>query len=117
MRIALHSTLREGRELDYERAHRVVRPDLLALLQRAGISEWVIWRSGRELFHLVECDDFEAALEIIGRDPADVRWQRAMADYVETFSTNPDGAAGMGLREVWALTDQARAAANQDEEG
>jgi L-rhamnose mutarotase len=109
MRIALHGTLREGREVEYERAHRVVPPDLLALFHRAGIEDWVIWRSGREVFHLVECDDFEAAVKVIEQDPADQAWQRAMADYVERFAANADGAAGMGLTRIWAMSEQDQA--------
>jgi L-rhamnose mutarotase len=116
MRIALHGTLREGRELDYERAHRVVPPDLLALFHRAGIEDWVIWRSGREVFHLVECVDFEAALAVIQGDPADRTWQEAMAEYVERFAANPHGAAGVGLARIWAMSDQDRPTETPDRE-
>jgi L-rhamnose mutarotase len=114
MRVALHGTLREGRELDYERAHRVVPAELLALLQRAGIDEWVTWRSGREVFHLVESDDFEAAIEIITRDPIDERWQAVMDEFVESFASNPEGEAGVGLRPVWSLRDQVEATREDD---
>jgi L-rhamnose mutarotase len=110
MRVALHSFLHDGRELDYEAAHQQVPAELLASLQRVGIREWIIWRSGNSLFHLVECDDFDAAIRQLADDPVDQRWQRVMSSYVEGFAQNPAGAAGMALRQVWTLSEQASAA-------
>ncbi|HEX6686839.1 MAG TPA: L-rhamnose mutarotase [Candidatus Limnocylindrales bacterium] len=107
MWIALHSLLRDGQELGYEAAHERIPDDLLASLQRVGIREWRIWRSGGNLFHLVDCDDFEAALRQLADDPADKRWQEEMAAFVERFAENPDGVAQMALRHVWTLSEQA----------
>ena len=107
MRVTLHSLLREGREVDYEVAHRRVPDDLLAALRRVGIREWAIWRSGTNLFHVVDCDDFEAALRQLADDPVDQRWQETMSAFVEGFARNPDGTAGMALRHVWTLSEQA----------
>ena len=56
--------------------------------------DWTIWRSGRDLFHLVECDDFDAAVKQLATDPVDQRWQQHMSRFVESFAENPDGAAG-----------------------
>ncbi|MFI1166293.1 L-rhamnose mutarotase [Streptomyces sp. NPDC020801] len=106
MRIALHSRLHEGRELAYEAEHRAVPEELLAALRRAGISEWAIWRSGSDLFHVVECADFGAAMRELQEDPANQRWQETMKAYVASFAENPGGAADLGLRQVWTLTDQ-----------
>jgi L-rhamnose mutarotase len=107
MRIALHSVLHDGAELGYEQAHRVVPDDLLAALRRAGIRDWAIWRDGRDLFHVVDCDDFDAAQRALADDPVNQRWQETMAAYVARFTENPEGAAGMGLRHVWTLREQA----------
>ncbi|MEW9516123.1 L-rhamnose mutarotase [Streptomyces tubercidicus] len=107
MRIALHSRLHEGRELAYEAAHRTVPADLLAALQQVGITEWVIWRSGQDLFHVVECADFDAAMRELTDREVNQRWQEAMKAYVASFAQNPEGAAGLGLRHVWTLSEQA----------
>ncbi len=107
MRVALHSVLREGQEEAYEREHATVWPDLLAALQRVGIREWTIWRSGRHLFHVVDADDFDRAMAELQHDPVNERWQAHMAAFVDHFEADPDGAAGMGLRHVWTLTEQA----------
>lgn len=107
MRIALHSFLHPGQELGYEQAHQTIPDDLLAALQRAGIRDWAIWRDGQDLFHLVDCDDFDAAQRALAGDPVNQRWQQTMSAYVARFAENPDGAAGMGLRHVWTLSEQA----------
>lgn len=106
MKIALHSVLRDGKEEAYEREHATVWPDLLQVLQRAGIRDWVIWRSGRHLFHLVDADDFAAAMAQLADDPVNRRWQEHMASFVDHFEENPHGTGGLGLRHVWTLTAQ-----------
>jgi hypothetical protein len=60
--VALHSVLKPGREADYDLLHQQIPDDLLEAHRRAGITDWSIWRGGRDLFHLVERDDFPAAL-------------------------------------------------------
>jgi L-rhamnose mutarotase len=107
VRIALHSRLQDGQELAYEDAHRTIPDDLVAAFREVGITDWTIWRSGRDLFHLVDCADFEAALRRLAGDPADQRWQQTMRAYVAGFAEHPEGVAGMGLRHVWSLSGQA----------
>jgi L-rhamnose mutarotase len=108
MTAALHSVLREGQEEAYDREHARIWPDVLAALREAGIRDWTIWRSGRHLFHLVETDDFAAAMTALAGNPADQRWQQHMAAYVDHFESHPDGEAGRALRRVWRLRDQER---------
>lgn len=105
MKLALHSVLREGQETAYEREHATVPDDLLAALERAGVRDWTIWRSGRHLFHLVDADDFARALAILAEDPADQEWQRHMADFVDHFEPGADGPTG-ALGQVWNLREQ-----------
>lgn len=112
--IALHSRLIEGTETAYETEHATVWPELITAMQRAGITDWRIWRSGRDLFHLVDCDDFDAALKQLATDPDDQRWQRHMSRFVEEFAENPDGAGGRGLRHIWSLSEQLAAEPRPD---
>ncbi|MBE1532028.1 L-rhamnose mutarotase [Actinomadura algeriensis] len=105
MRVALHSVLREGREDDYEREHATVPDDLLAALRRAGIRDWTIWRSGRHLFHLVDADDFAAALGVLADDPADRAWQEHMGTFVDRFEPGEDDRTN-ALAKVWNLREQ-----------
>jgi L-rhamnose mutarotase len=106
MRVALHSVLRDGHESDYERDHVVIPEDLVASFSRLGIHDWTIWRSGRDLFHLVDCDDFAAAMTVLDDDPANHRWQAFIGQHVDRFVGGDDGAEGMVLGEVWRLRSQ-----------
>src|SRR5690625_6716652 len=58
--IALHTRIAEGREADYVREHRQIPDDLDPALRRAGVRSWRIWRDGRDLFHLLEVEDYRA---------------------------------------------------------
>jgi L-rhamnose mutarotase len=98
--VALHSLLRPGCEEDYDAAHARIPDDLLEAHRRVGIHDWSIWRCGRDLFHLVECDDLEDSLRKLDRDPANERWQAFIGDYVERFDPMP-------LTLAWRMRDQA----------
>ncbi|MDL9977803.1 L-rhamnose mutarotase [Microbacterium sp. ASV49] len=103
MRVALHSILREGHEVAYEEDHAAIPDDLVAAFARLDIHDWTIWRSGRHLFHLVDCDDFTAAIVALGTDPANEDWQRVIGRHVERFVDPPEG---VGMPQVWSLTRQ-----------
>ncbi|MCQ8827832.1 L-rhamnose mutarotase [Streptomyces malaysiensis] len=112
MRVALHSVLKEGQESGYEQAHATVPEDLPAALRRAGITDWRIWRSGGHLFHLVDCEDFAAAMAALDEDPANQRWQEFIGAYVDHFEDtggSPAESERMALGEVWQLSAQAKA--------
>lgn len=106
MRVALHSVLRDGEEDGYETAHQRIPDDLDAAFRRVGIGDWTIWRSGQHLFHVVECDDFAAAMAALDDDPANRRWQEFINRYVDHFETTGETAVDMALRQVWQLRRQ-----------
>jgi len=106
MRIALHSILVAGAVDDYRTEHARVPDELAALFERAGIHDWTIWRSGDRLFHLVDCDDWDQAMQVVKGDPADDRWQAHIGRFVTGFR-GPDGEdAYAPLDEVWSLARQ-----------
>jgi L-rhamnose mutarotase len=100
-RIALHTRLKPGREADYERVHAVIPADLDVALREAGVRSWEIWRDGRELFHLVEVDDYQAMRRKLADHPANVPWQARMAELLEV----QDDYSGddLGIVKVWQL--------------
>jgi L-rhamnose mutarotase len=55
--VALHTRVRADRIAVYEQAHTEVPAELTAAIRAAGVSEWTIWRSGTDLFHVIECAD------------------------------------------------------------
>lgn len=106
MQVALHTTLHPGHEEGYLRDHETIPADLVATFARLGIHDWKIWRSGRDLFHLVECDDFAAAMEALKTDPADQKWQAFINTHVAGMVTFGDGVAGYPMPQVWTLGGQ-----------
>lgn len=106
MRIALHSEIREGAVDDYRTAHERIPDALAETFARIGIREWTIWRSGHRLFHLVECEDWDAAVAALADDPADHAWQADIGRFVELFR-DAGGAEGTApLELVWDLAAQ-----------
>lgn len=79
MQVGLHTRLKPGVEERYEEYHRAVWPEVLAAIRRAGITKYVIFRDGLDLFHYVECDDYDRAIADLAQDPVNIRWQAVMA--------------------------------------
>jgi L-rhamnose mutarotase len=81
--VGLRTRLRPGAEERYDELHRAVWPDVLAAIERVGIRRWLIFRDRLDLFHYVECDDYEAAIAALADDPVNVRWQAEVAPLME----------------------------------
>ena len=79
MQVGLHTRLKPGVEERYEEYHRTVWPEVLAAIRRVGITRYLIFRDGTDLFHYIECDDYDRAIAELARDPVNVRWQQEMA--------------------------------------
>ena len=103
MRYAFHSLLRAGHEEAYERDHRVIPDDLAATFARIGVRSWSIWRSGVDLFHFVEIDDYDAAMAALADDEANAAWQAFIGKHVDHFALI-DGDQRLPL--VWDLKAQ-----------
>jgi L-rhamnose mutarotase len=103
MKVALHTRVRADRIEAYEQAHGEVPPELTAAIRAAGTSEWTIWRSGQDLFHLIDCDDYAALISHLGSLPVNAAWQLRMADLLEVVHDYSDGGADAALPVVWEL--------------
>lgn len=103
MRVALHTRLRPGLEEEYERAHREVPAELVQAIRAGGAREWTIWRSGLDLFHVIDCDDYAALLESLRDLPVNVAWQARMAGYLDVVHDYSGDGAAKGLPVVWSL--------------
>lgn len=79
MKVGIHTRLKEGAVERYEEYHLAVWPDVLAAIRRVGISKYVIFRDGLELFHYIECDDYDRAIGDLASDPVNIKWQAEMA--------------------------------------
>ncbi len=103
MRIALHTRVRADRIAEYEQAHRAVPPELTDAIRAAGVTSWTIWRSGTELFHLLECEDYTAVLAALERLPVNIAWQARMAELLDVVHDYSAEGAAAGLPVVWEL--------------
>jgi L-rhamnose mutarotase len=101
-RVALHTRLREGKEAEYDRVHAAIPDRLEALLRRNGILTWRIFRSGRDLFHYIECEDYAAFLRAVKDDPVNVAWQAQMSKLLEVVHDYSRAEAN-ALPLVWEL--------------
>jgi L-rhamnose mutarotase len=104
-RVAFMLRLKPGTADAYDEAHRQVWPEMLALLKRAGISEYSIFRRDELLVLSLRVEaNFETAWQKIENDPVNLKWQQAMSAYFQ----NLDGELRPGerfpmLREVFHL--------------
>ena len=98
--IGLRTRLKPGLEEAYERAHAEVWSELVAAQRELGLDHWLIFRHGVELFHVVQCDDFDGATAALSQLPIEQRWQSEMAKYVVVNALGT-GAAVDRLRLVY----------------
>ncbi|MFE7130068.1 L-rhamnose mutarotase [Streptomyces sp. NPDC057638] len=103
MRVALHTTVRADRVEAYEEAHRHVPEELTGAIRAAGVTSWTIWRSGTDLFHLLECDDYAGLLAALEPLPVNIAWQARMADLLDTVHDYSADGASAPLPVVWEL--------------
>ena len=79
MKVGIHTRLKPGVVERYERYHKEVWPDVLAAIRRSGITEYVIFRDGLDLFHYIACEDYDRAIGELADDPVNIKWQAEMA--------------------------------------
>jgi L-rhamnose mutarotase len=103
MRVALHTRVRAGRIEEYERAHAAVPAELTTAIRAAGVTSWTIWRSGTDLFHVIDCEDYPAMLAALAGLPVNVAWQARMGELLQTPHDYSAGGGGAALPVVWQL--------------
>ena len=74
-RVAFLLRLRPGAEEAYDKAHEEVWPEMLALLKRAGIAEYSIFRREQLLVLSMQVENFDETWARIEADPVNARWQ------------------------------------------
>ena len=103
MRVALHTKVRADRIAEYEAAHREVPEELTAAIRAAGATSWTIWRSGTDLFHLLDCTDYARLLATLEELPLNIAWQARMAELLDVVHDYSSDGAEAGLPVVWEL--------------
>lgn len=96
------SRLKQSALEEYDRRHRNLPVDVRESIERTGISQWLIWREGRMLHQIIECDDWEAArAELALTTPA--HWLR---DMVALADPDFEPVEGVAASFVWRLFGQ-----------
>ncbi|MFF3228949.1 L-rhamnose mutarotase [Nocardia suismassiliense] len=103
MRIALHTKLKPGAEAAYEAAHRSVPAELVAAIKEAGATSWTIWRSGTDLFHVIDCAAYDLLLGRLAELPVNVAWQSRINEYLDGTHDYSATGADAALPVVWEL--------------
>jgi L-rhamnose mutarotase len=103
MRVALHTTVRGDRIVEYERAHAAVPAELTDAIRAAGVTGWTIWRSGTDLFHVIDCADYAAMLAALNASPVNAEWQARMTELLDAPHDYSAAGGDAALPVVWQL--------------
>ncbi|MGY0488768.1 L-rhamnose mutarotase [Streptomyces sp. WG-D5] len=104
MRVALHTKVRADRVHAYDAAHQEVPRELVAAIRAAGARQWTIWRSGTDLFHVIECEDYARMLAELAELPVNIAWQARMGELLDVVHDYSAEGADAGLPVVWELS-------------
>jgi L-rhamnose mutarotase len=100
--IAFRMKIFPGAEIEYEKRHREIWPELVVLLKESGIENYSIFldKETSTLFAIQE-NTGETSSQDLGNNPVVQRWWAYMADLMET---NPDNSpVSVPLKEVFKL--------------
>jgi len=103
MMLALHTRVRADRIEEYEQAHQAVPAELTEAIRAAGVTSWTIWRSGTDLFHVIDCEDYPAMLAALAGNPVNVAWQARMAEFLQAPHDYSAAGGDAVLPVVWRL--------------
>ena len=102
MEVGLHTRIRPGAEARYDEYHRAVWPAVLKAIREAGITNYVIFRDGVDLFHFIECEDYDRAIAQIAKDPTSMRWESEIATMM-TVTHDFSGEGGDRMKKIFQL--------------
>ena len=102
MNVGLRTRIKPGAEERYEEYHRAVWPGVAKAIREAGITKYVIFRDGLDVFHYIECEDYDRAISQIARDPLSMEWEAEIATMMET-THDFSGTSSDRLRKIWQL--------------
>lgn len=93
-RLCFTFELNAGCEEEYDTAHQAVWPELLDVLDQAGVYDYSIFRDGTMLFAFLKVrDDWDTSGAVIGASEVQARWEVQMAPLI-AWQRGPEG----GLR-------------------
>lgn len=101
-RFCFKMLIREGQEGEYKRRHDEIWPELVAEIEAAGVSNYSLFRRGREVIAYCECEpDVATAFGKLGESEVNAQWSEYFADVLEEL-VDADGNL-FEAEEVWHL--------------
>ncbi len=95
--------IKEGMIDEYVRRHNEIWPEMVKVLKDAGIKNYTIWNTGRELFGYYECEKgVEYAAKVQAESPVVDRWNEYMKDIL-IMEMDPETGAQPLLKKVFTL--------------
>ena len=77
------TTLKQGKEEAYRRAHENVWPELIATAKRFGLKNHTVFLSGRQVIAYIESEDFDTSWQQLVDTDVKKRWNELMGDLFE----------------------------------
>ena len=102
MQVGLHTRVKPGSEARYEEYHRAVWPEVVDEIRRAGITKYVIFRDGLDVFHYIECEDYDRAIAEIAMDAISMKWEAEISTMMEA-THDFSGEGGDRMKKIWEL--------------
>lgn len=100
---AWKAILKEGKKEENVKRHNEIWPEMLEVLEAAGIKNYTIWNTGNELFGYYECEkgaDYAAAVQ--NESPVVAKWNEYMSD-VMIMEADPVTGAQPLLEKVFSF--------------
>lgn len=102
MKVGLHTRIKPGSEERYEEYHRAVWPAVVSEIRRAGITKYVIFRDGLDVFHFIECDDYDRSVAEIAKDATSMKWEAEISALMEA-THDFSGESSDRMKKIWEL--------------
>lgn len=79
-----------GKEEEYVFRHDNIWPEMVENLKSQGISNYSIFKCGREIIGYYECESIEKMKRVKSENPVAARWSESMKE-IMTIDTEEDG--------------------------
>ncbi|MDI3546449.1 MAG: L-rhamnose mutarotase [Halanaerobiales bacterium] len=89
-RVGFKLKLKAQKQEEYKKRHDEIWPEMLEVLDKAGIKNYSIWNIGTELFGYYEVEDLEYSNKVQAESEVVKKWNVYMEDLLES-TTDDDG--------------------------
>ncbi|TKG71690.1 L-rhamnose mutarotase [Prauserella endophytica] len=95
--------IRAGLEQEYMTRHASVWPELERLFHELGVTEYRLYRFGRDVFAHMRVDDYDHFIRGYAESEVAQRWEDEFASLIELPNADPETGWPESGELVWAL--------------